>query len=233
MRYDSNDPEVRDEISDYLEYRTYKNNAIDRALRPIPTTPRTPEQLTKSAARRRARLIGLKYWPALLEEQFGDVDPRAYLVAERILARKTNGVFWGEKDAYGNMSHGGWDSCGHYGMSPYQVRMAWYAAGCKDGAKFRLQISRGYFLKSGDSLPWCKNYFRGQRLSCKRSSLLRLLMIQMPRLAALVRARRDPLHRPLVRQAIRLLVTSRRRRSTMAIPVAARQQQGIDPYLVE
>lgn len=87
----------------------------------------------KFRAKRAARSMGLAYWPALA---FGPkIDPRAYKMAEDALVRGGHGL-WGDRTPEG-FSHGGWDSQGYYGISPWDVARAWYACGCRANAKFR------------------------------------------------------------------------------------------------
>ena len=111
-------------------------------------------------ARQRAEALGLAYWPALA---FGPkIDPWAYVIADRVLAEKA-GARYGETTPDGTVSHGGWDSCGHHGLSPAMVASMWYAAGCRDGGKYRLQVASGVLARKGDTLPWLRNYVRGHR----------------------------------------------------------------------
>ena len=114
---------------------------------------------------RRAKNIGLCYWPALA---FGPkINPKAFLIAEEILQEKT-GRSWGEisyKGEYTHLfpAHGGWDMQGFHGLSPYQVAKAWYASGCSDRPKFRKAVFYGccHLIKKGDSEVFCSNIFRG------------------------------------------------------------------------
>lgn len=108
---------------------------------------------------RRAESLGLAYWPALRQR---GVDPRAFVAAERVLSSQV-GSLWGEILPDGTRSHGGWDSWGHYGVSPREVADAWFAAGCRDTGKFRLQIAAGIVARKGDTLPWLRAYVRGCR----------------------------------------------------------------------
>ena len=108
-------------------------------------------------AKRQAKSIGLVYWPALVRD--GDqpkIDPMAYVYAEDVLERK-HGLWCGKNN------RGGWDGCGHYGLSRYQVAKMWYAAGCRDTGKFRLQVAMGEIANKGDTAPWFKNYVTGLR----------------------------------------------------------------------
>lgn len=94
---------------------------------------------TRRRLRARAADLGLAYWPALFTT---GCNPRAFAIAEGILARKAGGL-WGsiigasappEEAAYASteMRHGGWDSYGHHGISAGNVRDMWLAAGCRD-----------------------------------------------------------------------------------------------------
>ncbi len=116
-------------------------------------------------ARRKAEEIGLAFWPALLWNQEsgeynsggymigtqGRVDPLAFVAAEQVLLRKGNKpwgtkfeeVFPPEMARKNKIHHGGWDSCGHYGVSPETVATCWFASGCKDSRKFRWLIRHG------------------------------------------------------------------------------------------
>lgn len=117
------------------------------------------QYLRKRALKQMANNIGLAYWPALV---YGPrIDPKAYLVAERILWAQT-GSLWGEKTPDG-MSHGGWDSDGYYGLSPWDVAAFWYAAGCRDSRKFRLQVATGIHAKKKESTNFFRAYARGKR----------------------------------------------------------------------
>jgi hypothetical protein len=118
------------------------------------------EYLRHREIRRYAAELGLAYWPALA---YGPrVDPRAYVIAERLLAHKA-GARWGEVLPDGSTSHGGWDSWGHYGLSAGDVAHMWRAAGCRNSAKFRLQVGSGIAARKGDSLSFTAAYIKGWR----------------------------------------------------------------------
>lgn len=146
------------------------------------------EQAALNRARRTAAGIGLQYWPALL---VGGLDPKAMKIAEEVLASRV-GSYWGDTGADNRRSRGGWDSAGYYGLSGYQVRQAWFAAGCKDGGKFRLSIRRlseGMGAgRKGDTLPFLFALTRGlrwarrnaQRLNLSRKALAALGRISAP-----------------------------------------------------
>lgn len=163
-----------------------------------PAKSLTPEQAQKRAHRRMRRYaetIGLAYWPGLIqieksEDHHADrslrggvtspevdrrekrrryiCDPAALVAAEQVLARQ--GKAW-----TGNGTEkGGWDSMGVWGLNGDYVAAMWFAAGCEDNRKFRLQVwaasqmprldnARDYraFAKKGDTLPWLRNYYRG------------------------------------------------------------------------
>lgn len=134
--------------------------------------------------RKRARALGLAYWPALA---YGPkIDPSAYLAAERVLASKTGGVY-GETLPDGSRHRGGWDSWGHYGLSAENIAQMWYAAGCRDGGKFRLQVASGVIAKKGDTLPFVKNYVRGARWLSANRLWLRLPHLSRKAIATLGR----------------------------------------------
>lgn len=120
------------------------------------------ERRIKRRARTQAERIGLAYWPALIKKPWvPQVDPRAYLAAERVLARRHG--LWGDTLADGGMGRGGWDMMGHHGLSPRRVAQMWFAAGCRDTEKFRAQVALGTVARKGDSIPFLRNYARGQR----------------------------------------------------------------------
>ncbi|NCC28518.1 MAG: hypothetical protein EOM22_10330 [Gammaproteobacteria bacterium] len=101
----------------------------------------------ENALRRKAKSIGLAYWPAL---RLRGVDPAAFVAAERVLCR-THGLY-GETLDDGSRSRGGWDSQGHYGLSPESVRSYWFSAGCRDNAKFRWQVAHQELIRKGVTL---------------------------------------------------------------------------------
>jgi hypothetical protein len=118
------------------------------------------EYLDRQAVKYRAKRLGLVYWPALA---YGPkVDPRAFLMAEQVLAKKS-GSYWGEILSDGSRSNGGWDSWGHYGLAPSDIARMWYAAGCRNSKKFRLQVATGIFARKGESVPQFAAYVRGWR----------------------------------------------------------------------
>ena len=108
-------------------------------------------------ARKAAARMGLAYWPALLPVQKDWlVDPAAYVAAEAVLAGR-HGLY-GRNPVTGEVCHGGWDSHGHYGVSPGQVRRMWQASGCRDGRKFREQVRHRVIGMKGDSAPFVIHY---------------------------------------------------------------------------
>lgn len=113
------------------------------------------EQARFRRARRKANEIGLKYWPALLDRP--RIDPMAFVYAERVMERQ-----YGEWDPKAG-SHGGWDSCGHYGLHADNVSRMWFAAGCRNSRKFRWQVSSRIIAKKGDSMAFLRNLRRGER----------------------------------------------------------------------
>lgn len=115
------------------------------------------DQVARRNARRRASALGLAYWPALLPNNRGSCDPRAFVAAEAVLQRRHGG--WNPATG----QHGGWDSHGHHGVCPGEVFQYWRAAGCRDSPKFRFQVAQRVWAKKGDSLPWLRHRVRGQR----------------------------------------------------------------------
>lgn len=137
--------------------------------------------------RRYAEKIGLAYWPGLLQiEKSPDAvrpvsdpvvdraalrrryicDPAALVAAEAVLHRM--GKKWTGKGT------GGWDSAGVWGLNGQYVAAMWFAAGCEDNSKFRIQVvaaakmprlDNAYeyrvFAQKGDTLPWLRNYYNG------------------------------------------------------------------------
>lgn len=111
------------------------------------------EYRLRRRAMRRAREMGLGYWPALA---YGprDIDPRAYVAAEQAV-----GLPWREV----------WDSEGYHGLTAEDVAAAWRAAGCRPSAKFHAAVRamhRGSHydrpvLRRGDTVPWLRAYLRG------------------------------------------------------------------------
>jgi len=142
-------------------------------------------------ARRTARRIGLSYWPALLVDH--EVDWQAFLVAEEILAQKSGGRYgdqeqvWVEGEVVVDFSlyptrgaalraaqslaphgtrtfhHGGWDSTNHHGPSAGMVAAMWWAAGCRNSAKFRWQVRNNVLLRRRTRLSQAFQELRAQR----------------------------------------------------------------------
>ncbi len=131
-------------------------------------------QMVVRRAKCEAAEIGLAYWPALL--QSCNVDPLAFVAAEKaLLARGAKP--WGTKvqsetsEDPKKIERGGWDSAGHWGISPQSVASCWFASGCKDSKKFRYLVRHtsgvevglfGHKLK-GLSLRQIKDLRRGQQ----------------------------------------------------------------------
>ena len=112
-------------------------------------------------AKSRARNIGLSYWPALVEDWHSqEIDIKAYLRADEIVSARA-GARYGQVMPDGARSNGGWDSYGKYGISPSIVRDAWFAAGCKLGDKFDIQIRTGVVAKKFMSVNQTADYCRG------------------------------------------------------------------------
>ncbi len=115
-------------------------------------------------AKRHAERLGLTYWPALIRDGYQPkIDPMAYVYAEDVLERK-HGLWDGKTNS------GGWDRYGHYGLSRDQVARMWYAAGCRDTGKFKLQVAMGEVANKGDTAPWFKNYATGLRWYLRNSA---------------------------------------------------------------
>ena len=114
-------------------------------------------------AKFRARNIGLSYWPALVGDWHSqEIDIKAYLRADEIVSARA-GARYGQAMPNGARSNGGWDSYGKYGISPSIVRDAWFAAGCKLGDKFDIQIRTGVVGKKYMSANQTADYCRGFR----------------------------------------------------------------------
>lgn len=108
-------------------------------------------------AKQQAARLGLTYWPALINDGYQPkIDPLAYVYAEEVLERK-HGLWDGKTNS------GGWDRYGHYGLSRGTVARMWYASGCRDTGKFKLQVAMGEVARRGDTATWFKNYVRGDR----------------------------------------------------------------------
>lgn len=154
------------EAAEYMAVRKQRAAEFTRALTGRGGDRKAAIEVVRAArlrrrARIRAREIGLAYWPALAFGP-GDVDPAAYVAAERVLRRKT-GTLWGEVRPGGPMARGGWDSQGDHGLSPRSVARMWLAAGCRDTPKFRAQVAAGVVARKADSLEWFRYYARGER----------------------------------------------------------------------
>lgn len=167
VNFQHRDSVLAEAVADYYDYRS-RRDVLAAKRREL--GDKFGEWETYDRARRTARRLGLVYWPALLSGV--KCDPAAFVAAEEVMkpAKST----WGSTklpDGTKEKSHGGWDSCGVWGLSPSHVAACWYAAGCKDSPKFRIQIAnssrapraddRGLIAKKGDTLPWLKNYYRG------------------------------------------------------------------------
>ena len=128
-------------------------------------------------AKKLARRIGLTYWPALIRypvrDKYNDVlrpdgrgyvreklkcNPMAFVFAEKVLQKK-----YGLWELGSRNNRGGWDSQGYYGISNHDVERMWFAAGCKNNKKFRMQVASGVTAKKGDTIPWLRNYIKGQQ----------------------------------------------------------------------
>jgi hypothetical protein len=108
-------------------------------------------------AKARAKRLGIHYWPALLAGPYEvKVNPQAFVIADKILSAR-----YGPYDPLVSGNRGGWDSAGHYGLSPLDVGKMWVAAGCRNSRKFRAQVRSGVVAKKGDTLEFFLNYARG------------------------------------------------------------------------
>lgn len=117
------------------------------------------EVMKKQKARSHAKSIGLTYWPGLIDWK-GGCDSRALVAAEDVLSRIHGS--WG-KDANDMKNPGGWDSYGHHGVSVYDVKMYWFASGCKDSSKFKAQLRTRVKALKSESVTEFMNYVRGYR----------------------------------------------------------------------
>lgn len=108
-------------------------------------------------ARDLAEQMGLAYWPALA---WGprDINPYAFVYAELVLSARHS--LW---QPGSQSQRGGWDMKGHYGLSPWDVRKMWFAAGCRNNAKFRLQVANRVVARKSDSLATVQALARGTR----------------------------------------------------------------------
>ncbi len=164
-------------------------------------------------ARARAETVGLAYWPAAFKGAH-KVDLKAYVIAEKVMARRDSAPLWGARLEDGALARGGWDMMGHYGLSPAQVAKMWYAAGCRGSRKYEYQVVSGMIARKGDSFPFFKNYVRGRRwldkvksgLSVSRKAVAALGRLSAPlRVAALKGV--QPTHRLGEDGAYRLIPT--------------------------
>ncbi len=159
----------------------------------LPVGEYLAQRVDRWHAKRRARAVGLAYWPAVARGA-PRIDATAYAVAEQVMAARDAASVWGTKMPDGSMARGGWDSAGHYGLSAQQVARMWYAAGCRDSGKFRLQVFHGEAARKGDSLPFARNDLRGLRGLGHRASnpaglnLARKAVAALGRLSAPLRA---------------------------------------------
>lgn len=147
-------------------YDNYREIKAARAR--ITAAERDQEGRIKKVVMRRAKQqaerLGLAYWPALIRDGYQPkIDPLAYVYAEEVLERKHR--LWD-----GKARSGGWDRYDHYGLSRDTVARMWYAAGCRDTGKFRLQVAMGEVARRGDTAAWFKNYARGYRWYLRNSA---------------------------------------------------------------
>lgn len=155
--------ELKTEIKIELDYRESYLEKFKELLKLHGSVERVKKYLVEinqvKRAKKKAKNLGLSYWPALLD--CPKVDSNAFLIAEEILYKKT-GKLYG-KDKNGVVYHGGWDSYGHYGPSPYFVQQAFFMAGCKNTEKFRAQVFYNELSKKGESAKRFLDYVRGNR----------------------------------------------------------------------
>lgn len=167
VNYQHGDSVLAEAIADYYDYRVRRDML---AAKRRELGDRFGEWEAYNRARRTARRLGLAYWPALLSG--AKCDPAAFVAAEEVM--KPSMSTWGSTklpDGTKEKTHGGWDSFGVWGLSPWHVAQCWHSAGCKDSPKFRIQIANGsrapraddrrLIAKKNDTLPWLKNYYRG------------------------------------------------------------------------
>ena len=133
-------------IEEGLEDLDDMKNGFKRRLLNLGLTDKeAKEYSTKLRLQEKAKGIGLTYWPALYGKW--DIDPMAYVYAERILIDRT-GEVWGQYNEWmtGKKTRGGWDSEEHYGISARMVKQMWYSAGCDNNTKFQLQVEFGFVV---------------------------------------------------------------------------------------
>jgi hypothetical protein len=92
--------------------------------------------MRKRNAKFKAERIGLKYWPALIDDL--GINPETFKLVEDILK-------W--EKSYEDGVSSIWDMNGHYGISPYHVRRCWFSSGCRANKKFKELILTLHFLK--------------------------------------------------------------------------------------
>ena len=129
-------PTYQAEAAAYMVARTANRQRFAALTATLGSANEARAALRTRAAKQRARALaarlGLAYWPAILEPL--GVDPRAFVAAEAVLA-PLHGL-WNPP-----ASHGGWDSQGYHGLSPWAVANSWRLAGCKDSPKFRILVA--------------------------------------------------------------------------------------------
>jgi hypothetical protein len=151
---------------DYMDARAASNARFVSLVKETGSVENARAEIRSRHAKRRARVqaesMGLAYWPSLIRDQYKvAVDPAAFVAAERVLSR-THGRY-GETLPGGTISRGGWDSMGHYGLSPNRVARMWFSAGVKDTPKFRVQVATNTVARKGDTTPFVRNFARGSR----------------------------------------------------------------------
>ncbi|GIW89651.1 MAG: hypothetical protein KatS3mg109_0083 [Pirellulaceae bacterium] len=112
----------------------------------------------KIRAKTMAEKNAIKVWPALIGIS---CDPKAIKIAEEVLAAE-HGSYYGRQED-GSFSYAGWDQQEYHGLSGRQVQEMWFAAGCRDGRKFRLQLKLRMVATAGESCAAFLQRVRGER----------------------------------------------------------------------
>ena len=142
---------------DLVQYLMYEDRAdvVETAIR-----EHIRQRQVVRRGRRIAERIGLHYWPAIA---YGPrVDPKAYLVAEKVQSKGWTLPLWGDPmPGTEKKSHGGWDMDGKKGNTPGDIARMWYNAGCKDSPKFRIQVARHTEVPKRITGGRVRDYLRG------------------------------------------------------------------------
>lgn len=157
---------INEGMEDWMEIQKIRAMVKSTALEHRQAGSTNPAVIKE--ARRRAKAVGLSYWPALVMDwNRKHVDIKAYIRADEIVSAKS-GSRYGQMMPDGTRSNGGWDSYNRYGVSADFVASAWFAAGCKLGDKFDIQIRTGVVGKKYMSTRQTADYCRGLKwLRCR------------------------------------------------------------------